>query len=110
MSIRVYGGRQNPAVDPFLYRCSNSSGEFTVSSGRGKFITAPDGRLAVQLLSGVKTMRERARRNPIKVFARVIDKLTHPPRLHYPVPAVADHRLAWINSFMAIEHEDHAIA
>jgi len=49
MSIRVYHRDLNPAIDPFSYRCSNSSAQSAVMNGEGEYITLPDGRTAVHL-------------------------------------------------------------
>lgn len=49
MSIRVYHRDSNPAIDPFSYRCSNSSGKSIVNRAEGEYIQLPDGRTAVQL-------------------------------------------------------------
>jgi hypothetical protein len=49
MSIRVFHRDSNPAIDPFSYRCSNSSGRAAVDRGEGEYIILPDGRPAIQL-------------------------------------------------------------
>jgi hypothetical protein len=36
-------------------------------------------------------------------FSRVQDKLRKPTPIHYPIPAMGDHRLRWMYSFMIPE-------
>ncbi len=57
MSIRVYHRDSNPAIDPFSYRCSNSSGQSAVDRGEGEYITLADGRIAIKLFR-TKAQRE----------------------------------------------------
>jgi hypothetical protein len=101
MSKRVYGWDQNPATDRFQDRCSNSSANFAVETGRGIYIVDGDGRQALQLYPPAAVLAERNARNGITPFGRgPVGLYNAPPKLNYPVPAVGDHRLAWLNSFL----------
>ena len=41
----------------------------------------------------------------VRSFVRVQDKLRKPKPLHYPIPALADHRIRWLLSFMTPEQK-----
>jgi hypothetical protein len=93
MSIRVYGSEQNPAVDVFLYRCSNSSGASLIASGGGFMITDGDGRRAIQLKVSTTTKaesRESIGRSALIPFGRAQNPMLAPKPLHYEIPMAGD--------------------
>lgn len=53
MSTRVYDWDQNPKVDRFAYRCSDTSAESSVESGTHEYVTDGDGRRAIQRLTPI---------------------------------------------------------
>jgi hypothetical protein len=95
MSIRVYGSQQNPAVDHFLYRCSSSSGVQVIASGRGIEVMDGDGRRAIQLIQGADTctdarIKESVGLSALIPFARVLNPMLAPQKLHYEIPHAGD--------------------
>jgi hypothetical protein len=92
MSIRVYGVDQNPAIDRFLYRCSCSSGESSISTGNAKLITDGDGRRAIQLLPAQEisawpgTSDGSLGIGNLIPFGRSQNPLLAPQKLHYEIP------------------------
>lgn len=107
MSLRVFAWDVDPIADPHvrsLYPLSTNRAEEFVSTGRARFLTLSNGRRAVQKLAPAEVLLERSARNCIVPYGRgAIGKIIAPPNLNYPVPAVADHRLSWLYSFMHAE-------
>lgn len=102
MSLRVFAWDKDPIADPFAFSClqSNRRAALIVEEQQGRFITLPDGRLAVQKFPPKEVLLERAARNCVTSLGRILDKMMDPPALHYEVPAVGDHRLRWKRRFM----------
>lgn len=100
----------DPKADPFAFSCSQSNRRagLIVEEKQGRFITLPDGRLAVQKFPPEEVLLERAARNCVTSLGRVLDKMMHPPSLHYEVPAIGDHRLRWRYRFMAYSKQTFA--
>lgn len=102
MATRVYAWDANPSVDRFFYKLSVRRAQSEIlDTFQGFKIKLPDGRMAVQLYPPVEVEQERGARNAVLVLARKTDPLQHPPRLHYAVPAVCDHRLRWQQHFLS---------
>lgn len=103
MSIRVFAWDVDPIEDPesYLYRQSENRGEALVrEQQRGTFLFLPNGRRAIQLFPPPEVLQEQSARNFISPLGRILNKLMHPPGLHYEVPAVGDRRLSWRYRFM----------
>jgi hypothetical protein len=109
MATRVYVDGANPAVDRPIYKQSVVRAQQIVDRLEGRFFTLPDGRRAVMLYPSREVAQERSARNAVLVIARVLDPRQHPPRLHYPVPAVVDHRLRWHNRFLIQNSADERL-
>jgi hypothetical protein len=99
--MRVFAWDANPSVDRFAFKQSEVRAAKLVQSGRGCFVTPPDGFRSVPLFPPVEVRLERAARNTVRPIARIINKLQRPPRIHYPVPAAGDHRKRWYLSFLS---------
>lgn len=94
MSLRVWAWDANPAVDRGLYRQSNIRAQEIVDSGRGVYITLPNGRTAVQLLPPPPkqaTIRQ-VMLEDIRATAALIpfSKPSNGDRLHYQIPMAGD--------------------
>lgn len=76
-------------VDSFLYRCSNSSGEYLVGIGGAEFVSTPEGRRAIRLLPPDprdKAISEHIRESSALLpFYRRQNPLMSPPKLHYSI-------------------------
>lgn len=67
----------------------------------GELITLADGARAIRKCPPAEILLERSARNYLTPFGRILNKLMHPPGLHYPFPAEGDHRLRWHYRFMS---------
>jgi hypothetical protein len=92
----VYAWDVDPAKnwESYLCRASNSSTQATVDNGFGRFIDLPNGHQVLWLYAAVEVRWERRARNQVLVLARILDKLQHPPRLHYPTPQAGEGSVA----------------
>jgi hypothetical protein len=94
MSRRVYGAANNPLVDHFLYKCSETSAADALAAGRAKQIVDGEGRNAIQLTEGspahdaVEVMESVDLSAPIP--ARVLNPLVAPEKLPYEIPHAGD--------------------
>lgn len=72
-----------------------------LASGLAKEIALPNGRRGIQKLPPIEVLAERAARNSITPFGKgPVGLIKAPPKISYPIPAVCDHRLSWLYSFM----------
>lgn len=94
MSTRVYGWDQNPAVDRFSYRCSNSSAAHAIGKGEAKPIVDGDGRRAIQLVERVEFSLPEAQKLGYAISAewylKVIKTRSEGDKLHYEIPMAGD--------------------
>lgn len=109
MRISVFAWDANPAVDRRLYPVSVTQAVSMLAEKRVQELTLPDGRRALQKLPPLEILEKRAARSLVP-FGRVYDKLMHPPKLNYSVPAVADRNLSWHWRFMHVEKQADACA
>lgn len=91
----MYGADQNPAIDDFLYRCSCSSAAGIIADRRGFSVIDGDGRRAVQLFEGADTCADATTKQSVGLsalvpFARVLNPMIAPQKLHYEVPMAGD--------------------
>jgi hypothetical protein len=101
MRMNVYEWNALPGVDRRLYPLSAKRAQEFVSDGHAKFILLPSGHRAIQKLPPVEILADRAARNTLTPYGRgPVGLQNQPPRLHYPVPAIGDHRLSWRYDFM----------
>jgi len=98
--MRVFAWDANPSIDRFTFKQSEVRAIELVRSGRGYFVTPPDGYPAVQLAPPSEIELERSARNAVALRTGILNRLQRPPRLHYEVPAVGDHRKRWRKRFM----------
>ena len=98
--MRVFAWDANPSIDRFAFKQSEARATELVRSGRGYFVTPPDGYPAVQLSPPPEIELERSARNIVALRTRILNKLQRPPRLHYEVPAVGDYRKRWRKRFL----------
>lgn len=95
MSTRVYASDQNPLVDHFAYRCSDSSAEQALASDRAFEVVDGDGRTGIQLRESAAAaffVRERAlgfrvSANTVLAFLKTD---TTGDKLHYETPMAGD--------------------
>ena len=78
MSLRVFHGDANPAIDPFSFRLSDARALELVESGQGRPITLPDGRQAVQLYRN-RAQREEEWRESFADVLRTPATINMPP-------------------------------
>ncbi|HLZ49228.1 MAG TPA: hypothetical protein VKP61_00620 [Candidatus Acidoferrum sp.] len=95
MSTRVYGWDQNPDVDRFCFRCSNSSAENALRIGRAFEVIDADGRRAIQLVEPDENAGYIS--ETVLGFAlsannvmRFIKTSQQGDRLHYEIPHAGD--------------------
>jgi len=94
MSRRVYGAANNPLVDHFLYKCSETSAADALAAGRAKQIVDGEGRNAIQLTEGapahdVIEVMESVDLSAV-IPARVLNPLVAPDKLPYEIPHAGD--------------------
>jgi|SRR5579872_2442503 len=94
MSIRVYGWDQNPTVDRFAYRCSNSSAAVALGRGDAFLVTDGDGRRAIQLVERIEFNLPEAQKLGYAIspewYLRVIKTHNQGDKLHYEIPMAGD--------------------
>jgi len=97
--MRVFAWDANPSIDRFAFKQSEVRATELVRSGRGYFVTPPDGFQSVQFFPPAEAQLEHV---PTKTVlpVRILNKLQRPPRLHHEVPAVGDHRKRWRKRFL----------
>ena len=99
----MFAADANPAVDSRLYRCSNSSGENLVITGRAKFISMWDGRRAIQLLKVSSAKTETVDQTKIAkaayLIGRAYNPFLQPPSLNYEIPHAGDCRTICLRRF-----------
>ena len=106
MAISVFDWNSDPATDRRLYPLSNARGDEMVWSGAGTYITV-NGRRCIQKTAPAEVHQEKSARNQVLPYGRgPVGLINAPPKLRYPIPAVADHRLRWQLRFMAVEIVD----
>jgi hypothetical protein len=98
MSRRVYGAANNPLVDHFLYKCSETSAADALAAGRAKRIIDREGRNAIQLIEGAPahdavTVIESVGLRALVPFARVLNPIVAPDKLPYEIPHAGDRTL-----------------
>jgi hypothetical protein len=94
MSTRVYREGQNPSVEHYAYRCSDSSAQHALAAGRAIPITDGDGRRAILLTESHAQFFARDRAtgfhlsaNNVLAFMRTD---TSGDKLHYEIPMAGD--------------------
>jgi hypothetical protein len=98
--MRVFAWDANPSIDRFAFKQSEARATELVQSGRGYFVTPHDGYTAVQLSPPAEIGLERSAGKTVALPTQILNKVQHPPRLHYSVPAVGDHRKRWLKRFL----------
>jgi len=69
--------------------------------GKGYFVS--HGRLFQLIVVVVHELRELLGQGNLIPFGKVQNKMLKPKPIHYPIPALGDHRIRWQNSFMIPE-------
>jgi hypothetical protein len=90
MRISVFTFDSNPAVDSPLYHISRRRAEDELQRGISVRI-APHAIQRRPLDQG---------RGAVIPLTKRLNKLQRPPRINYPIPAVADHRKRWHSAFL----------
>jgi len=96
MSRRVYGWDQNPVVDHYAYRCSNTSAKMAVVDGLALEVMDGEGREGIQLLEPTPIERElqaiSAGGQRVTASAILLFIKTHcdGANLHYEIPMAGD--------------------
>jgi hypothetical protein len=96
MRISVFTSDANPSIDSPIYHLSRRRAEEEVKQGLSTRISAR----AIQRCRPTDGDSDLIGRERAIPPAKHLNKLQRPPRIHYPVPAVADHRKRWRLSFL----------
>jgi len=96
MRISVFTWDSNPVVDSPLYHISRRRADEELLQG----ISVRIGKRAIQRCQPNDCNADLMAKDRAIPPATKLNKLQRPPRTHYPVPAVADHRKRWRLSFL----------
>src|SRR5437588_10167046 len=96
MRISVFTSDVSPSVDSPIYHLSRRRAEEEVRRGLSIRVSPR----AIQRCQPPDRDYDPLPKGTLVPPVKILNKLQRPPRIHYPIPAVGDHRKRWQLSFL----------